>query len=385
MKGSIVNRNGNYSIVLNLEHDPETGKRKQQWIAVKGNKKEAERQLNEMVNQFNHGSFVKPTKLTVRDHFTQWLDSYAVPNLSPATVESYRFIATKHIYPRLGNITLTALRPQAVQALYSDMVKSGLTNATIRKIHNCLHVCLENAIKTGLLANNPLNMVQCPKIIRREMKTMSVTDIHLVLDRARESEYYPLWYTYLFSAARRGELLGLKWGDLDLLLLKISINKSLSYLNTPTKDGNRLRLKPPKTNKSRRYISITPSNAIVLREHHQKQNETRQSLGLPLLTDDDFVFCHFDGKPYLPNTITHTWIKLVRRCGLPGIRLHDCRHTYATQLMSQNVHPSIVANQLGHASVRTTLDSYSHVSPAMQATAAMKFDDIVMGAENIVR
>lgn len=384
MRGSIVNRNGNYSIVLNGQ-DPETGKRKQNWISVKGNKKEVERQLNEMVNQLNHGSFVKPTKMTVRDHFTQWIDNYAVPNLSPATVESYRFITTKHIYPRLGNITLTALRPQSVQALYSDMVKSGLNNATIRKIHNCFHVCLENAIKTGLLANNVLNMVECPKIIRRTMKTMSVTDIHLVLDRARESEYYSLWYTYLFSAARRGELLGLKWGDLDLLLLKISINKSLSYLNTPTKDGSRIHLKSPKTNKSRRYISITPSNAIVLREHYQKQNEIRQSLGLQLLTDDDFVFCHIDGKIYLPNTITHAWIKLVRRCGLPGIRLHDCRHTYATQLMSQNVHPSIVANQLGHASVKTTLDMYSHVSPAMQATAAMKFDDIVIGTENIVR
>ncbi len=359
MRDTIVTRNGHHSIVLYMGKDPVTGKGKHKWIAVSGNKKDAERQLNEMVNRFNRGSFVEPTKMTVRDRFTQWIDNYATPNLSPATVESYRFIATKHIYPRLGDITLTALRAQSVQSLYSDMVKSGLNNSTIRKIHNCLHGCLENAVKTGLLVSNPLNMVECPKIIRRTMKTMSVTDIHLVVDRARESEHYPLWYTYLFTAARRGELLGLKWGDLDLLLLKISISKSLSYLNTPTKEGSRLQLKSPKTNKSRRYISITPSNALVLREHYQKQN--------------------------LPNSITHTWIKLVRRCGLPGIRLHDCRHTYATQLMSQNVHPSIVANQLGHSSVKTTLDMYSHVSPALQATAAMKFDDIVMGKVESVR
>ena len=246
MRGSIVNRNGNYSIVLELGRD-EKGKRKQQWVAVKGNKKEAERQLNEMVNQLNHGSFVKPTKFTVRDHFTQWLDGYAVPNLSPSTVESYRFIAAKHILPRLGNTMLTSLRPEAVQSLYGNMVKSGLNNATIRKIHNCLHVCLESAIKTGLLTNNPLNRVECPQIIRREMKTLSVTDIHLVLDRARESDFYPLWYTLIFTGLRRGEALALKWSDLDLLLCKVSINKSLSYLNTPMKDGKRLQVNPPKT------------------------------------------------------------------------------------------------------------------------------------------
>ncbi len=136
MKGAIVNRNGNYSIVLNLEHDSETGKRKQQWIAVKGNKKEAERQLNEMVNQLQHGTFVKPSKMTIGNHIEQWLDTYVVPNLSPSTAETYRFIATKHLLPRLGNITLTALRPQAVQALYSDKVKSGLIPSSVQNVIN---------------------------------------------------------------------------------------------------------------------------------------------------------------------------------------------------------------------------------------------------------
>ena len=103
---------------------------------------------------------------------------------------------------------------------------------------------------------------------------------------------------------------------------------------------------------------------------------------MPLLTDDNFVFSTFDGKPFLPNSVTHAWIKLVRRCGLPGRRLHDCRHSYATLLLRQNVHPSIVANQLGHASVKTTLDIYSHSIPALQEAAAVKFDDIVIGKKS---
>jgi integrase len=120
----------------------------------------------------------------------------------------------------------------------------------------------------------------------------------------------------------------------------------------------------------------------VLREYHETTDRKRQSIGLPPLTDNDFVFCTFnDGKPYLPNSITHAWIKLTRRCGLPGKRLHDCRHSYASLLLRQNVHPSVVANQLGHASVRTTLDIYSHSIPALQEAAAMKFDDIVIGKQ----
>jgi len=277
---------------------------------------------------------------------------------------------------------LTALRPQSVQSLYSDKVKSGLSNATVQKIHNILHKSLENAVKTGLIVGNPLSAVECPKVQRRGMTTMNETDIHLLLDYAQTSPYYSLFYTLIFTGMRRSEALGLKWSDVDLLMLKISINRSLTYLNTP-REGSRILLKSPKTSKSRRFISITPSNAVVLHEYRQSQNKTRQSLGMALLADGDFVFSIFDGKPFLPNSVTYAWIKLVRSCGLPGRRLHDCRHSYATLLLRQNVHPSIVANQLGHASVKTTLDIYSHSIPALQEAAAAKFDEIVIGKKAV--
>jgi integrase len=380
MRGTIVSRNGHHSIVLDRGKDPVTGKRRQEWISVKGDKKAAEDQLDEMIHQLKHGRFTKPLKITVQEHFNQWLDSYVTVSLAPTTDETYRFIIMKHILPTLGNVILTELQPQTVQKLYAEKLKSGLSPATVIKIHNILHKGFESAVKTGLIIRNPLDLVERPKEQQPEIKTMSVADIHLLLDYANaHSPYYPLYYTVIFTGLRRGEDLAIKWKDVDLLSLKIQINHSLSYLDKP-RNGSRIYLKRPKTKKSRRYISITPSNAEVLREHFQKQNEKRKSLGLPLLQDNDYVFCGVDGKPYLPNSITHAWIQLTRRCGLPGIRLHDCRHTYATHLMANNVHPSIVANQLGHASVRTTLDRYSHVSPALQATAAMKFEEIVMGS-----
>ena len=386
MRGTIVTRNGHHSIVLDRGKDPITGKRRQQWIAVKGNKQEAEAQLNDMVHDQQHGSFVKPTKLTVRDHLVSWMDNMT-PNWAPTTDETYRFIAKKHILPALGNQILSELQPQTVQKLYSEKSKSGLSASTVIKIHNILHGSLENAVKTCLIKRNPLDFVKRPSEDWREMKTMSVVDIHLLLDNAHTTipSYYPIFYTEIFTGLRRGETLAIKWGDVNLDLLKISISHSLCYLKVPI-NGSHIFLKKTKNKKSKRFISITPSNAVVLREYYDKQNEERKSLGLPLLQDDDYVFCGIDGKPFLPNSVTHVWIKLTRRVGLPGIRLHDCRHTYATQLLAQNVHPAIVANQLGHSTVRTTIDRYSHIIPGLQEAAAIKFDDIVMGTnQNLQR
>jgi integrase len=364
-----------------MGQDPKTGKRKQQWIAIHGNKKEAERQLNEMLNQLEHGTFVKPGKITIKEHLTQWLDSYVVVNLSPRTAELYRYIAAKHIIPALGQTMLTKLQPNAVQRLYADKMKAGLSARTVQIIHGVLHKTLENAIKTGLLSWNPLTAVDYPKTQHREMKTMSETDIHLLLDYSKNSQYYALFYTLIFTGMRRSEALSLKWQDVDLILLKISVNKTMQYIDSAA-PGKKIVFKEPKTAKSRRYISITPSNAIILREFYQAEQKKRQALGLPRLTGDSLVFCHYDGSPYLPNSITHAWIKLTRCCGLPGIRLHDCRHTYATLLLKQNVHPSVVASQLGHANVTTTLNVYSHVTGGLQNQAAQKFDDIVIGKSN---
>ena len=124
------------------------------------------------------------------------------------------------------------------------------------------------------------------------------------------------------------------------------------------------------------------SNAAVPREYYTKQNRQRHSLGLPLLSDEDFVFCGVDGKLYLPNSITHAWIKLVRECGLKGIRLHNARHSHASLLLKQGVHPKVVQERLGHAGIAITLDLYSHVAPGMQEAAALKFDDIVVGTKD---
>ncbi len=135
--------------------------------------------------------------------------------------------------------------------------------------------------------------------------------------------------------------------------------------------------KQPKTAKARRLIALSPSTAIVLREHREAQEKLRHSIDM-MLSDDDLVFCQYDGKPYLPDSISHAWLRLARRSGLKGIRLHDARHSHASLMLKQGIHPKIVQERLGHASIETTLDTYSHVVPGLQQAAANRFDDIVL-------
>ena len=209
------------------------------------------------------------------------------------------------------------------------------------------------------------------------MKVMSETDLHLFLDYAKDSPYYCLFYLGLFTGMRRAELLALRWSDIDLDLCQLYVNRSIQYVRGDDKK-NRIVFREPKTSKSRRMIALSPSTVIALREHKAKETELRISLGYLPPTDNDLVFSHYDGTPFFPNTITHAWIKLVRRCGLYGVRFHDARHTHASLLLKQGVHPKIVQERLGHGSIQITLDTYSHVAPGLQQAAAQKFDDIVL-------
>ena len=143
--------------------------------------------------------------------------------------------------------------------------------------------------------------------------------------------------------------------------------------------NNQVTFKQPKTASSRRQIALTPATCIILRLHRETQNNIRQHAGLENVADNDLVFCQYNGKPYLPNSITHAWIKLTRRCGLDGIRLHDARHTHASLLLKQGIHPKVVQERLGHAGIAITLDLYSHVAPGMQKAAADGFDEAVIG------
>ena len=374
MRGHIVKRyKGSYSIVLNLGTDPATGNRKQQWISVKGTKKVAEKRLAEMLHQLDTGMFMKPGKITLADYLKQWLKDYCRANLAPRTAEGYESIVHCHLIPSLGQIPLTQLKPEHLQHVYSDKLAAELSHRTVRYIHVTLHKALQDAVRLGIIVRNPADAVKPPKVQRQEIRTMSESDIHIFLEFAKSTSYYALFYTALFTGMRRSELLALRWSDVDLILCQLSVTRALHQLQ----DGSRI-FRQPKTAKGRRLISLSPSTTILLREHREQQEEMRRALG-STLTEDDLVFCHEDGKPLLPNSVSHAWTKLASRTGLKGIRLHDARHTHASLMLKQGIHPKIVQERLGHASIQITLDTYSHVTPGLQQAAANRFNDIVQG------
>jgi integrase len=353
---------------------------------VRGTKREAEKRLAELQHQLNIGEYVKASKGTLGDFLERWLRDYAWPNLSPETAQVYDIIVHKHLIPALGKLELSKVTPEVLQAYYSKALKEGrrdgkggLSPRTVRHHHTTLHTALGHAVKWRLLARNPAEAVDAPRFQKKEMRVFDQQGMTAFLDAIKDSEYYPLFYTILYTGMRRSEVLALKWSDLDLYLRTVSINRSLHQLA-----DNSFIFQPPKTIKSRRLVALPPSAASVLRKHREAQTAQGLLLGVPV-TEDTLVFCHPDGSPLLPHSITNAWKRLVKQAGFQGIRLHDGRHTHATLMLSQGAHPKIVQERLGHANISITLDTYSHVLPGLQEAAALRFDQGLRETESTAR
>jgi integrase len=372
MRGHITKRGKNsYTIVLNLGRDPETGKRKQQWVSVKGTKKDAEKRLSELLSQLDNGIYVKPGKSTLAEFLRLWLRNYAKPNLSPKGFERYESIVRVHLTPSLGNTSLIKLRPEHLQNYYTAKLNSGLSARTVRYHHVILHIALKTAVKWGLLSRNVADAVDPPRTRNTEMNTWDEDDIIRFLSAAKDTPYYALFHTALFTGMRRSELLALRWQDIDFIYSHISVNRSLHHLN----DGSYI-FTQPKSAKSQRTIALSPSAILALKEHHEKQKLEKTMQGISL-SDDDLVFSHPDGNPLRPNTVSRAWTILAARAGLRVIRLHDARHSHASLMLKQGTHPKIVQERLGHSTISVTLDTYSHVAPGLQEAAANRFDEAI--------
>lgn len=376
-RGSIVKRGDHsWAVVLDLGRDPTNGKRRRRWITVNGTKKDAEKRLTELNHQLDTGDFTQPTKLSFGTFIQRWLREYAWPNLSPETAQVYEIIATRHLMPAIGKVSIQQLTPERIQAYYADKLangrrdgQGGLSPRTVRHHHRLLHVVLGSAVKWRILQRNPADLVDPPKYRQKEMQTFDQNGLGVFLESINGTEYYPLFYTLLFTGARRAEVLALRWQDIDLDFGQVSINRSLHHLNDRS-----FVFQQPKTEKSRRLVALPPSASIVLRRHRDNQRAQRLMTNRPV-TESDLVFAHWDGTPLLPHSITQAWSRLAKKAGYAHIRLHDARHSHASLMLAQGVHPKIVSERLGHSSVSMTLDVYSHILPGLQEAAARAFGE----------
>ena len=377
MRGQIKKRYKNsYNIILELPRDPQTGKRRQQWITVKGTKKQAEKRLGELLHQIDTGAYVKPSKGTVEDFLRQWTRDYAAMNVRPLTAQSYEHWIERQIIPSIGKIHLSELQPSHLQAFYRRALekgridgKGGLSPRSVLHIHRILHDALSHAVKWGLVARNVADAVDPPRASHKEMRTLDSEGVNRLLKASKDTLYYPIIHLAVYTGLRRSELLGLRWRDIDLDMATLSVVQVLHHLR-----DSRIVFQEPKSQKGKRQVALSPTAVVALREYKQRQEVERLILGKPV-TDEDLVFSNSDSSPLLPNSVTHAFIKTVRGAGLHGIRFHDLRHTHASLMLKQGVHPKIVSERLGHATVGITLDTYSHVMPGLQEAAALKFQE----------
>jgi len=372
VKGYIRQRSkGSWELTLDAGKDPANGRRLRLFETVKGTKKDAQRRLAELLVSIEKGGYIRPQHLTLGEWLEKWLASYVNLHTSPRTAEGYQIIIRRHLIPSLGRVPLSQLQPQHIQEYSTHATSKGLSIRSILHHYRLLHKALSDAVRQGIVARNVTDAIDPPKAVVKEMATLDPNEIPSFLKAAEETPFHVLFYTKLYTGLRRSEVLGLTWGNVDLDLCTLSVTQTLHRLS-----GGDYVLRSPKSRAGQRRIDLPPSLALVLRQYRVEQENQRYILG-KALTDNDFVFAHPDGTPWDPSTVTHAFQRIIRKAGLPRIRLHDLRHTHATLMLKAGVHPKIVSERLGHSNVGITLDTYSHVLPGLQEAAAKRFDDML--------
>jgi len=372
MRGSVVKK-GNHWYVIIEQRDPQTGKRKRKWHSGFRTKREAEAARIEILSRLQRGTYIHPSRLTFGDYLVnEWLPAIE-KTVRLSTHSRYADNARLHVIPNLGSVTLQAITPPMLNRIYSRLLdsgrkdgKGGLAPNTVRNVHVLIHKALNDAVRWGLLAKNPSDFADPPKLRAvgdHEMKTWTGAQVLRFLHAVEDDRLRAGWTLAATTGMRRGEVLGLRWQDVELDQQRLSVRQTLISLNYT------LVVSTPKTARSRRTVALDRETVVALRAHRARQAEERLVLG-DGYEDGDLVFCREDGAFFHPDRFSKLFRAFVADAGLPAIRLHDLRHTHATLALNAGIHPKVVSERLGHASVGITLDTYSHVLPILQEEAA---------------
>lgn len=368
MQGHVRKRGKKWCFVLDIGRDPETGKRKQKWFSGFNTKKEAQQAMAEKLNDINQGTFSELSRIKYKELLKDWMDQKVKHETAITTQRNYRGALEKHVVPAVGEIPLDQLRPIHFQRLFTELIEKGFSSSTVRLIDTLCRRSLDWAMQMGMVARNPVINTVIPKTERKEMKYWSSEQVAKFLKTAKDSVYYPLFYLALFTGMRLGELRGLKWSDVNWEASQISIRRHIVRAGKVT-----VVIPGTKKRDTGRVIDISPNVASILKRHWAKQAEQLLAIGG---NKEDWMFTTPFGKIIPDITIYKAFIRVSKQASLPRIRFHDLRHTHATLLLQQGVHPKVVSERLGHSSIAMTLDTYSHVIPSMQKEAAAALDHI---------
>lgn len=304
---------------------------------------------------------------TTGEYLTRWLPDSVRGTVRKSTYRSYKQVVNGQLVPGVGRLKLAKLRPDHVRGLYRDMLDKGLSTRTVQYAHTLLKRALTQAVHDGLIPRNVAEAVRPPKLEREEIQPLNAGQVRSLLQAADEAgdRLATLYTVAVRTGMRPGEMLALRWSDVDLEAGTVQINRALS-------DGA---FTPPKTARSRRRITLSPATVAALRTHRKRQLEERMAKA-GLWQEHDLVFPSSVGTPKSQRNLNREFKTAAKRAGLPDhFKLYDLRHTCATLLLSRNIHPKYVQELLGHASIALTLDTYSHVIPGMDGGTGGAIDE----------
>ncbi len=313
--------------------------------------------LQSSLRRLKEGAPIVSERMTVSQLFDRFLDDVVDKTLKPKTADSYRYLAEKHILPLLGKIKLKDLNPAHLQRLYSEKLDEGLSKRTVQYIHAVLRRALNLAVKWEVLARNPANRVAPPTPPKKAPETLSVEQIKKFLEAVKGHRFYPIYLIAIGCGLREGEILGLEAQDIDLENRQISIRQTVVSIRGKTS------INEPKTPNARRIVAM-PSFV----------SETLKNMPLP---QSGLIFKTSTSKPISPRNLLRHFHESLEKAGLPRVKFHSLRHSYASLQLSSGTHPKIVQEALGHSSIELTLDTYSHLIPSLQREAADKLDQVL--------
>ncbi|MCP4308844.1 MAG: site-specific integrase [bacterium] len=371
----------NWYVVVDLGRDA-NGKRRQKWHGGFRTRKEAEVARTKIVGDLHEGTYTEPTKLTLQE----WVDDRWLPivqtQVKPSTFESYRRNMGHHVLPTLGGRSIRDIGPNQLNALYTELLTSGRRNGpgglspkTVRYIHTIVHKALADAVDAGLLVTNVAERAKPPRpraAAPTALRFWMPEELRCFLDLVAEHRLEAAWHVSAMTGMRRGEVLGVRWADVDLAAARIHVRQAIVSV------AYKLVVSTPKNHRAR-VIDLDPGTVDQLRLHQKRQIEERAEWSDDY-QDGDLVFCKENGEPLHPQTYTQAFERLIAKTDLPKIRLHDLRHTHATIALRAGVPPKVISERLGHESPGFTLKQYAHVIPGMQADAARTVADLIRAA-----
>jgi integrase len=369
-----IRRRGEHS--WELKYDVGTdgaGRRKTRYASFKGTKRDAATELAKLVAGAATGEHIDPSRMTVAEFFVRWERDWVASNVSPKTGERYSELLRLHAKPHIGAMRLQKLRPLQLTELYGTLA-ANLAPRTIGHVHRVLHQALSLAVDWDVVASNVAARVSPPRVEQEEIEILTAAETKAILEKARGRTIHQIATLALATGMRRGELLALRWQDIDLDAARITVARSLEQ----TTAG--LRFKEPKTRHGRRTFGLPPSAVSDLRQHWKTQQELRLALGAGKSPASALVFSDINGEPRRPDGISQTWRKLAKAAKVTAT-FHSLRHTHASHLIAAGLDILTISRRLGHASPTITLSVYGHLFPQTDDRAAQAIEAAIRSTD----